>query len=358
MNGKQQEYHFLEERQEDGSYTAVWQVDANTLEPGVYTITGYVFPGSQGYALGIAEQVITVSAGQPAGRLTVGKTEAEVFENVEVTVEVPGATAVGVHDGWGWTCAAGDTMTDLWTMWDEGYYVFYGRYTTEEINPEAPGFDWENVNWEGFTNAETVLVNPPLGTLEEPQFSVTETSVERGDEFLVKVTSRYVGVENVSFGAHLIPLGEEFSDLPWSGADEDQVIRVSTLEAEPGEYWLEVSANAVRWRGSAKKIKVTVTPRAAAATVLNLPSGLTEIETEAFAGMSAEKVIVPPGVIRIRDRAFADCPNLKEMELPKGIAFEGKPLEGCGPVYVFGPAGSWLEAFAEETEGLYFIPTP
>ena len=356
LEGNLMDYHILEEREATGGYTAVWQVDAGALEPGVYTITGYVFPGSMGYALGIAEQTVTVSAGEPAGTLTVSKNEAEVFENIEVTVNVPGATAVGIHDGWGWTCAEGETLTDLWPMWDEGYHVFYGRYTTEVVNPEVPGFDWENVHWEGFTNAETVYVNPPVGTLVKPVFTVAENEVERGEDFLVTVTSRYVGVENVAFGAHLIPLGEEFSDLPWFGADENGVIRVNTLETEPGEYWLEVSANAVSWYGESDRVQVKVLPRSAAATVLRLPSGLTEIEAEAFAGIAAEKVIVPNGVTRIGDRAFADCPNLKEMELPEGVTFEGAPLEGSGPVFVYGTPGSWLEAYADEVEGLYFIP--
>ena len=543
----QMDYHFLETREAAGGYTAVWQVDAGALEPGLYYITGYVFPGAQGYALGVAEAAVTVSDGTLNGTLTVDRNEVELFEDVEITVEAPGATAVGIYDGQGWTCGMGDTLTEAWTMWDEGSHVFYGGYTTEEVDPEAPGFDWQNVNWEGFTNAETVWVNTPVGTLEEPAFTVAENEVKRGEEFLVTVTSRYEGVEDVAFGAHLIPLGEEFSDLPWFGADENGIIRVDTLETEPGEYWLMVSANAVSWYGSANRIQVTVTepeagarifvdedslttgavfqikalapgaehltvafayseggwesdpleadgdylidegftgetactmeliltaeypdhstetvrktitvsapkgdlhpvillpgpwtagsdlrftvnvpegaqyvvwvwdgdaseddeaifatfmrehptytyeldstedgfqegklyrivviaagtgfnqgeaevllaPVSAASTVLRLPAGLTELEAEALAGTAAEKIIVPQGVTRIGDRAFADCPNLKELELPEGITFGGEPLKDSGPVFVYGPVGSWLEAYAEEVEGLYFIP--
>ena len=206
--GNLQDYDFLEEREADGGYTAVWQVDADALEPGIYYITGYGFPGARGYALGIAEQVVTVSEGAPAGRLTVSKTEAEIFEDIEVSVMVPGATAVGIHDGQGWTSAPGDTLTDYWAMWEEGYHVFYGRYTREPVDPDAPGFDWENVPWEGFTNAVPVLVNPPRGTLDAPEFTVAETEAQRGDALLVTVTSRYAEVENVSFGAHLVPVGQ------------------------------------------------------------------------------------------------------------------------------------------------------
>ena len=355
--GNLQECLLLEEREENGRTTAVWQVEANTLEPGVYTVSGYAIPGRQGYAPGTAEQWITVSPGDPAGTLTVDKTEADPFEDVEVTVHVPGATAVGIHeDGWGWICRTGDTMTEGYPMWNDGLHVFYGRYTYDEIDPEAPGFDWENVHWEGFTNAEAVLVHPPLGTLEEPQFMVSATEAERGDVFEVTVTSVYEGVEDVVFGAHLIPAEDESFGLPWFGPDVDGIIRVSTAEAAPGAYILEVSANAVKWMGSGKRIRVTVKPVAEAVTVLQLPAGLTCIEAEAFAGTGAEKIIVPRGVTRIENRAFADCPNLKLLELPEGITFEGKPLEGTRPVFVYGAPGSYLEAYAEEVEGLYFIP--
>jgi hypothetical protein len=103
---------------------------------------------------------------------------------------------------------------------------------------------------------------------------------------------------------------------------------------------------------------VMVSPRSAAATVLQLPARLTEIDDEAFAGIAAEKIIVPAGVTRIGNRAFADCQNLKEMELPEGITFEGKPLENSGPVFVYGAPGSWLETYAKQVENLYFIPVP
>ena len=52
---------------------------------------------------------------------------------------------------------------------------------------------------------------------------------------------------------------------------------------------------------------------------LRLPSGLTTIESEAFANVSAQWIIVPDSVEVIESRAFADCPNLLV------LYFEGSP---------------------------------
>ena len=52
--------------------------------------------------------------------------------------------------------------------------------------------------------------------------------------------------------------------------------------------------------------------------VLKLPSSLETIEEEAFAGLSAEAVIVPDGCTMIESRAFMNCPNLIYIRIPSG----------------------------------------
>lgn len=68
---------------------------------------------------------------------------------------------------------------------------------------------------------------------------------------------------------------------------------------------------------------------------LTLPNMLTTIESEAFAGTAAQKIVVPDSVDYIRSRAFADSMSLQE------LYFEGSPftiandiLDGCGDVTV------------------------
>jgi len=81
--------------------------------------------------------------------------------------------------------------------------------------------------------------------------------------------------------------------------------------------------------------------------VLTLPSFLSTIEEEAFAGVSAEKIIIPASVDEIESKAFANCPNL-EM-----IYFEGSPysiandiLYGCENVTISVSQGSSAEKWA------------
>ena len=64
--------------------------------------------------------------------------------------------------------------------------------------------------------------------------------------------------------------------------------------------------------------------------ILTLPTMLKKIDKEAFAGVTAEVIVVPEGVTEIGSRAFADCPNLRRViflgGLPDNIA--GDYLEG------------------------------
>ena len=66
-----------------------------------------------------------------------------------------------------------------------------------------------------------------------------------------------------------------------------------------------------------------------------LPSSLSFIESEAFAGINAQVIVIPASVGAIESRAFADCPNLVM------LYFEGSPnkiakdaIAGCGTVTV------------------------
>jgi len=79
-----------------------------------------------------------------------------------------------------------------------------------------------------------------------------------------------------------------------------------------------------------------------------LPARLSTIESEAFANISAEKIIVPAVVRFINSRAFADCSNLQL------LYFEGSPdviamniLDGCGNVTVSVEQGSSADTWAK-----------
>ena len=49
---------------------------------------------------------------------------------------------------------------------------------------------------------------------------------------------------------------------------------------------------------------------------LVLPAALSEVDEEAFAGTSAQKLVIPDTVTSVASRAFADCTGLLLVELP------------------------------------------
>ena len=80
-----------------------------------------------------------------------------------------------------------------------------------------------------------------------------------------------------------------------------------------------------------------------------LPDGLRTIETEAFSGVGAVRIVVPSSVKSIRNRAFSYCENLRVLELPGGTMSIAKDiLQGCGEVTVVCPEGSDAEKWARE----------
>lgn len=71
--------------------------------------------------------------------------------------------------------------------------------------------------------------------------------------------------------------------------------------------------------GNGMTATCTVTAREPVVTVL--PTYMTRIEEEAFAGSALEAVIIPAECESIGSRAFADCPGLVYVSIPAGVTF-------------------------------------
>ena len=85
---------------------------------------------------------------------------------------------------------------------------------------------------------------------------------------------------------------------------------------------------------------------------LILPDDLTTIEDEAFMGTDAAIVHIPASVTEIGSRAFADCPNLRHINLPVGATLADDAFDGCGTVYLYAPA----ETYATAHDNVTFVP--
>ena len=69
-------------------------------------------------------------------------------------------------------------------------------------------------------------------------------------------------------------------------------------------------------------------------STLVLPAALRQIETEAFAGIAADIVVLSESCETVAALAFANCPNLQIVYAPAGTAFDAQTFSGCGHVYV------------------------
>ena len=82
--------------------------------------------------------------------------------------------------------------------------------------------------------------------------------------------------------------------------------------------------------------------------VMKLPTALKSVQRETFLNLPAECFVLPDGCLVIGERAFADCKELKLVEIPSSvIAIAEDAFEGCGEgVVIVTPKGSAAERFA------------
>ena len=89
-----------------------------------------------------------------------------------------------------------------------------------------------------------------------------------------------------------------------------------------------------------------------------LPAALVTIEEEAFAGIPATSVEITENVQSIGPRAFADCPNLRELVIPASVkTIDDTALAGCTGVTIYGQKNSEAERFANANGFSFEFPT-
>lgn len=87
-----------------------------------------------------------------------------------------------------------------------------------------------------------------------------------------------------------------------------------------------------------------------------LPAALKEIDEEAFADCAFGYVHIPDGVTRIERRAFADCPNLHDVDIPESAtSIDPTAFAGTSGLTIHSADGSYAEFYAGKY-GFAFIP--
>ena len=86
-----------------------------------------------------------------------------------------------------------------------------------------------------------------------------------------------------------------------------------------------------------------------------LPSNLREIGEEAFSGGAFTYVHVSDNVTKIGPRAFADCPNLRNIDIPSGTTgIDPTAFSGVSNLTIHGTEGSYAEFYAQKF-GFVFV---
>ena len=89
---------------------------------------------------------------------------------------------------------------------------------------------------------------------------------------------------------------------------------------------------------------------------LVLPASVTNVETEAFANVSAWEIVLPETIESIGDRAFADSDDLLLIVIPNDSAvINGNPFENSSLARIAAPSDGQTESFAD-SEGIPFVP--
>lgn len=90
-------------------------------------------------------------------------------------------------------------------------------------------------------------------------------------------------------------------------------------------------------------------------STFQLPRALVTIEDEAFAGTSAQNVILPESLVSIGERAFADNRALHTVVIPRSVTAMGEHVfDGSPALTIQGEEGSYAESWARE-HGIRFV---
>ena len=87
-----------------------------------------------------------------------------------------------------------------------------------------------------------------------------------------------------------------------------------------------------------------------------LPSGLVSIDDEAFAGIPAEEFVIPSGCTTIGARAFADCDSLKLVVMPDSVTnISSSAFDGCEGVVFICQSNNAAANYARQHDNISYI---
>lgn len=112
-----------------------------------------------------------------------------------------------------------------------------------------------------------------------------------------------------------------------------RIVTLSPTQSDNGRYkW--VSDGFVDSVFEAQEHEGGAIPALEDMNVIMLPASLTRIDSEAFAGISAEAIVVPEGCTIIEPKAFMNCKNLLYIRIPTNVDFPNDAVVECPNVVI------------------------
>ena len=241
--------------------------------------------------------------------------------------------------------------------WLGGYRSFGDEQWTWTYVSAMPYTNWASGEPSGAFGKENYIAMLPNGLWIDhngiPAMSDGAASDDIGG-FVV----RY-GVDSISVS---VDQGAFFEG--WPVEREDLTVMITFDDwttVEVTDYTIEQNSTAIgqqtvriRYGGGYKDVTVTYVPDptavqgGSAPNELILPDGLTRIEDEAFMNAAVRTVRFPLGLASIGARAFAGCEELERVFIPGSVTeIDDSAFEDCGDMWIFAPAGSAAESFAQ-----------
>ncbi|MBQ9196047.1 MAG: leucine-rich repeat protein [Clostridia bacterium] len=325
-------YIFANEWYQSDSSTNYKKVAADASTLNIYQVDPYTFNYTSPAVWWNGEFSVNIAAS--------GATELETCQSTSIDLFAYGARQVEVvYDHGEGTEEVAEVFSDLRGS-GKGYL-----YPIAPINSETRRY-WIRATYTDGSVKEsdrvTLSYTAPNGAYDRPEISVDTVNNTGGSARVIFTVTDQQPVRRYT--------------MKLFAARQEEPLRTYTLSGTVGQpsTWTINSLNAGRYT-------VTVTPEGQgyeAVTftesfritgsdeqVLSLSEGMREIGDEAFMDTAVTRVVVPAGMSRIGVRAFADCPNLEEVE----FASDDVQIDDTAipqDVIIVCHAGSQVEAWA------------
>ncbi len=207
------------------------------------------------------------------------------------------------------------------------------------------------------------LCGVPVKAGERIYITTTQDSGRSGSvgvyEGLLKLPGVKVGtqgVENIGWRVPMHFTAPEDGEYSFSSNSSEYMFIMDEAGSylyNRGEYFrTALSKGQVLWIGGMERapgVSLTVVHEAIPLRKLVFPEELSHLEDEACRGLPVDDVVFGDKIQSIGSKAFADCPNLRRVEIPVAdVIIEDDAFDNSSNIILYAPIGGSVEQYATE----------